>query len=248
MRRPDSPSWPTLLLSLPLVLALACRGSTAPTESRGTGERPIAGGPASDARGATTPFADAQVFFELNTTADDLGLQVFLDATGWKQVTVADPGGSQIVQLTADGNLSELGITELRFESAEPSPEEVLARFPPGTYDFRGKTVDGTPLASRAPLSHDFLPAPRFRPTNGQVVDPKNVTVTWSAPGAELVEVIVQHAELGHSFDVILSGATTQLAVPPQFLRSGEEYKIEVLAIGRNRNRTIAEGHFLTKP
>jgi hypothetical protein len=41
--------------------------------------------------GKGMPFADAEVFFEFNTTDNDLGLQVFLDAEGWRQVKISDP-------------------------------------------------------------------------------------------------------------------------------------------------------------
>lgn len=46
--------------------------------------------------------------------------------------------------------------------------------------------------------------------------------------------------------DVILSGSTRRLRVPPQFPDSGKEYKIEILAISENGNRTLAESTFRT--
>jgi len=129
-------------------------------------------------------FADAEAFIEFNTTDNDLGLQIALDAEGWRQVKVSDPDNHKIVQIMTTGPLSELGITELRFESAEPSPAEVLALFPPGEYTFRGKTVEGKKLFSEVELSHDFVSAFTFTPANGQAVDPNNTVVTWDAPGA----------------------------------------------------------------
>jgi hypothetical protein len=198
--------------------------------------------------GPQVPFADAEVFFELNTTANDLGLQIVLDAPGWKRVSVSDPRSSRVVQFTTDDSLSKLGITELRLESAEPPPAEVLALFPPGDYAFTGTTVEGQSLVGTATLAHDFLPAPTFSPSNGQVVDPNNVVVTWNAAGAERVEIIIENAGLGHLLDVIVSGSTTRLNVPPQFLTRGTEYKIEVLAIAKHRNRTLVESTFATRP
>lgn len=193
------------------------------------------------------PFADAEVFFEFNTTDNDLGLQIFLDAEGWRRVKVADPHREELVDISAKGRLSEIGITELRFESAEPSPGEVLALFPPGIYKFMGKTVEGNLLVGRARLSHDFLPAPTFSPSDGEEVDPNNTVVTWDAPGAELVEVIIESEDSDEVFDVIVSGSTTSLNIPPQFLEPGTEYKIEILVIAENGNRTIAESTFVTE-
>ena len=122
----------------------------------------------------------------------------------------------------------------------------MLALFPPGKYRFRGRSVEGEQLASNVTLSHDLLPAPTFSPSDGEVVDPKDVVVEWNAPGAEQVELIIEQDELGHVLDITLSGSSKRLRVPPQFLRPGMEYKIEILSISENGNRTIAESTFRT--
>jgi hypothetical protein len=245
------------LAVLVLMLSPGCDNPTTATKSEAdplqdsAAELELQGGGAAagldDEKGPTRPFDDAEVFFEFNTTDNDLGLQLFLDAEGWKRVKVFDPKRHEIVDFLAQGRLSRLGITELRFESAEPSPAEVLALFPAGEYRFRGRTVEGGLLVSRATLSHDFLRAPTFSPSNGEIVDPSNTVVTWNAPGAEKVELIIEHEELGHVLDVTVSGSTRRLRIPPQFLVKGEEYNIEILAISENGNRTIAESTFRTK-
>ena len=233
--------WPAPLLVL-LILP-ACEKSPTPTESAVESNQEAATALATSAH--ETPFDEAQVFFELNTTDNDMGFQVFLDAEGWKRVTVTDPRGNPVTRLLAEGRLSEIGITELRFESAEPSPAAVRSRFPAGEYTFRGLTAEGGTLVSRARLSQSLLPAPTFSPRNGQVVDQNNAVVRWNAPGAERVEIIIENTDLGHVFDVTLSG-TTRLTVPSQFLRRSTEYKIEILEIAENGNRTIAESTFRT--
>ena len=197
--------------------------------------------------GAKIPFADAEVFFEFNSTDNDLGLQVFLDGEDWEKVKVNGPGGVDVFEITATGNLSELGITELRFESAEPSPGEVLALFPPGTYRFGGKTVEGDMLIGRSRLSHDLPSPPTFTPSDQDDVDPANATVRWSAPGAELVEIIISSEEDESDFDVIVPGSTNSMDIPAQFLQPNTEYKIEILSIAENGNKTITESFFKTK-
>jgi hypothetical protein len=241
------------LAVLVLLLLPGCDKPTTPTKTESDPGSPAADVELqtaetddADVSGATVPFDDAQLFFELNSTDNDLGLQLFLDAEGWKRVRVLDPGRNEIVFLQAKRRLAKLGITELRFESAEPSPEEVLALFPPGEYRFRGRSVEGEKLASNAILSHDFLAAPTFSPSDGEVVDPKHTVVKWNAPGAEQVELIIEQEELGHVLDITLSGSSTRLRVPPQFLTPGMEYKIEILSISENGNRTIAESTFRT--
>jgi hypothetical protein len=241
------------LAVLVLLLLPGCDKPTAPTKTESDPgsaatdvELQAAETAEADATGATVPFDDAQLFFEFNSTDNDLGLQLFLDSEGWKRVRVLDPGRNEIVFLEAEGRLAKLGITELRFESAEPSPEEVLALFPPGEYRFRGRSVEGDQLASTAILSHNFPAAPTFSPSDGEVVDPRQTVVEWNAPGAEQVELIIEQEELGHVLDITLSGSSKRLRVPPQFLTPGTEYKIEILSISENGNRTIAESTFRT--
>lgn len=196
--------------------------------------------------GAKIPFADAEVFFEFNTTDNDLGLQISLDAEGWKKVKVSGPSKAKIFEIKAQGELAELGITELRFESAEPSPAEVLAKFPPGEYKFKGDTVEGGKLESIRTLSHDFVPAFSFSPSDGEEVDPDDAIVEWDAPGAELVEIIIESDDSDAVFDVIVEGDEGDLDIPSQFLEPNTEYKIELLAISENGNKTIVESTFVT--
>lgn len=233
------------LTALALLLVTACDKPT--SQSLPDPGPPEATTTELEAEASAVPFADAEVFFERNTTDNDLGLQLFVDADGWRRLRVVDPDRREMLDILSQGRLSKLGITELRFESAEPSPNEVLALFPPGEYRFRGTTIEGTPLASVATLSHDFLPAPTFSPSNGEVVDPLQTVVQWNAPGAEQVEIIIEQDELEHVLDITLSGSTRRLRVPPQFLTPGKEYKIEILAISENGNRTLVESTFRTR-
>jgi hypothetical protein len=234
--------WPTTLLTL--LLLPACEEAPTPAESVVDSSQEAAA--LSENSVGRMPFDEAQVFFELNTTDHDMGFQVFLDAEGWRRVSLRDPNGNRLLGIFADGRLSEIGITELRFESAEPSPAEVRSRFPAGRYTFRGETVEGATLVSEVTLSQRLLPAPTFSPRNGQVVDRRNTVVRWDAPGAEQVEIIIENDALGHVLDVTVSGSTDRLTIPRQFLRPGREYKIEVLSIAENGNRTIAESTFVT--
>jgi hypothetical protein len=240
--------WPAPLLAL--LLLPGCDKTPTSTDSPAPGsQEATAPETVSDLETALhgEPFDIAQVFFEFNTTDDDLGFQLFLDAEGWRRVTLHNPRANRLVQVLADGPLANLGITELRFESAEPSPEAVLRRFPPGEYVLRGETVEGGTLVSRARLSHDFAPAPTFTPRNGQLVDRRSTVVKWNAPRSEAVEVIIEQEDMGEVFDVTVTGLIDRLTVPPQFLRPGREYKIEVLSIAENGNRTIAESTFRTR-
>ncbi|HEY9015575.1 MAG TPA: hypothetical protein VIM84_10995 [Gemmatimonadales bacterium] len=233
------------LALLSLLLLPACDKSPAPTESNTTTQQGISALESSTA--AAQPFEVAQAFFELNSTFHDMGFQVFLDAPGWKHVSLTDPDGNTVFGLHTEGGLSELGITELHFESEEPAPAELKPKFPPGRYTFRGQTAAGEPMLSQVSVNQRMPDPPTVSPRDGQLVDKSNTVVRWTAPGADQVEVIIEQDELGHSLDVLVSGSTTRLTVPPQFLRTGREYKIEVQSIAENKNRTIVESTFRTR-
>jgi hypothetical protein len=236
--------WPRALL--PSLLLLACDKAPAPTEPLGSNKQEVSTQELSAATAGRRPFEVAQAFFELNTTFHDMGFQVFLDDEAWDHVNLTDPQGNAVFGIHAEGRLAKLGITELHFESEEPAPSEVRALFPSGRYTFHGRTLDGTALETTVDVSQRMPPAPSFTPRNGQVVDKSHTVVRWDATGTKQVEVIIEQDELGHSLDVLLSGTTTRLTLPPQFLRRGREYKIELQAVTENGNRTIAESTFRT--
>lgn len=233
-----------------LLLFAACDKPTTPTRSADDdGSGAAAAGvdesaAADEASAVGVPFPDAQLFFEFNATDNDLGVQLFLDAPGWKRVRVFDPGRDTIAVFIASGRLGKLGITELRFESEEPAPEEVLALFPEGRYQFRGRTVEGQHLASDVELSHELAPPPTFTPADGDEVDRDDAIVQWNAPGAESVEIIIESDEVDGTFDVVLPADAHRLRVPRQYLVPGVEYKIEILSINESGNRTLVEHTF----
>jgi hypothetical protein len=110
------------------------------------------------AKARTMPFADARLNIELNATDGDAGLQVFLDGEPWRAVSLYNPAGRKLMEITAKGPLKNYGLTELFSESSEPSfdvfPfEQFKQLFPEGVYTFRGKTIDGKQLLSTARLS-----------------------------------------------------------------------------------------------
>ena len=105
------------------------------------------------------PFPEARIFIEYNSTANDLGFHVFLDAEDWKEVEIINPNGRTIFEVEGKGGFGKLGLTELFFEGAEPSLddfplEDLLALFPEGKYTFIGTTVEGKTLISKPILTH----------------------------------------------------------------------------------------------
>lgn len=69
---------------------------------------------------------DFRLKFEVNATALDAGIQVFIDADGWRELEIFDPRGERIFRSTSQGSIKEIGGgTELFLESAEPPLSEV---------------------------------------------------------------------------------------------------------------------------
>jgi hypothetical protein len=115
--------------------------------------------------GEEIPFAEADIFLELNDTDGDLGLHALIDGDAWSRLEIEGPNERRLLFVRAIGGLARQGLTELFFESAEPSfdelaPEAFFRRFPAGTYEIEGRTLEGDVLESEVELSH-VLPAPR---------------------------------------------------------------------------------------
>jgi hypothetical protein len=142
------------------------------------------------------PFEEARLFFELNDTDGDLGIHGKIDGDEWKYLEIEDPRDRKMMHVWVRGRLRRQGLTELFFESAEPTfdeldPEKFFRRFPEGEYDIEGYTLDGEERESEVYLSHIIPAAPDGVKINGTdapedcdaelpVVDPSGgVTISW---------------------------------------------------------------------
>jgi hypothetical protein len=113
---------------------------------------------------AQEPFSVAELYFELNNTDGDLGIHSLIDGEPWQALEIEDPTERVMLQIRVANKLRRQGLTEIFFESAEPSfdelpPTQFFRRFPEGVYEISGLTLDGVELESEARLSH-LLPAP----------------------------------------------------------------------------------------
>ena len=201
------------------------------------------------------------IFFEINDTDGDAGIQLFLDGEGWDHMTLENPGGDTIFEVTATGSIGMQGITEFFFESAEPSfeeqsLEELLMLFPEGEYSFEGTTTEGESLVGEATLTHvlPIGPVLVLPAEDDDSVDPDNTVIEWQLvddpEGSEIVayEVVVER-DVGslRVFTADMGPETTSVTVPPEFMEPGTAYKFEVLAIEASGNQTISERDFETE-
>ena len=112
----------------------------------------------------------ASVFFELNHTDGDLGIHALIDGEPWKRMAIDGPSDDAHLKVKVKGRLKKQGLTEIFFESAEPtfdelSPEDFFDRFPEGDYEVSGRTLEGDDVESTSLVTH-LLPAP---PGNVQI-------------------------------------------------------------------------------
>ncbi len=125
----------------------------------------------------------------------------------------------------------------------------MLGSIPPGEYEFFGRTVEGDRLRGTAELSHALPPAPVFTPVDGDVIAATGVVIEWEAiAGLDGYELIVFSETGGGELFVELDGDATSFPIPDEFMEPGAEYKVEVLAIAENGNKTITEHVFTTMP
>ncbi len=201
------------------------------------------------------PFKIAKIYWEYNSSANDLGVHVSLDAEDWRLLRIRTPNGRSIFEVRGFAAYRELGMTELFFEGAEPSLDEfplagLLTRFPEGEYEISGRTVDGVALESDVMFSHAIPDGPY---PSAAVGPGDSVVISWTPvssppPGFPNKPInIVGYQVIVGLFQVTVPASTLSVTVPPEFvasLPSGVQ-AYEVLAIEASANQTLREGTFV---
>jgi hypothetical protein len=257
----------------------ASRDPRAPSHAeRGTAstELPSACTTSPDPRQRTTQIATAKLIIEFNSTDDDLGVHGAFDDQGWKTLCVFDPKGKPVLEVGPQGQLRDLTMAGIFFESREPPSSEfsftdLKAAFPEGQYAVWAESFDGTILVGSATFTHD-VPAPPTITSPQIAEDPRGarknpvsrddlviawdrVTKTVDAGPVNITgyEVIVtkEVADDPHGFsrptyDVHVPATVNSLSVPREFLEAATVYELEVLALEVSGNQTISVGFFKT--
>jgi hypothetical protein len=226
--------------------------------------------------GRSTRIATAKLIVEYNATDDDIGVHGAFDDHGWKRLCVFDPSGRPVLHVGPRGQLLDLTMAGIFFESREPPASEfsfadLRAAFPEGGYTVRGESFDGTMLTGSATFTHDVPAAPGITapalasdpkgtrgnpvPRTGLVVDWDQVTETVDGGPVSITgyEVIVTKEvdddPNGFSrpiYDVHVPASVDRLPVPKEFLQPNTVYELEVLALEVSGNQTISVGFFKT--
>ncbi|MGH2692377.1 MAG: hypothetical protein ACRDHM_07710 [Actinomycetota bacterium] len=224
----------------------------------------------------TTQIATAKLIIEYNSTDDDIGVHGAFDDHGWKTLCVFDPSGRAVLEVGPQGQLRDLTMAGIFFESREPPASELSfadlqAAFPEGEYTVSGESFDGTILAGSATFTHDVPAPPTINspeladdargakknpvPLDDLVVgwDPVTETIDGEPVDITGYEVIitkeVEDDPNGFSrptYDVHVPTAVNSLSVPAEFLEADTVHELEVLALEESGNQTISVGFFKT--
>jgi hypothetical protein len=201
---------------------------------------------------------EVEFFIEYNASDRDAGVQVFLDGDGWDWIEIYNPAGKKIYRFNVDNAAKKIGITELFFESSEPSFDilpfaELLKMYPEGKYEFVGQTVKGDKFESKTTFSHMIPAAPVVSPKAHSVVDPEHTVISWEPvtepKGIKIVsyQVIVERDDPLRVLDVQnLPPTAGKMQIPADFLEYDTPYQFEVLAKEESGNQTITVGFFRT--
>ena len=215
-------------------------------------------------------LTEAEIFLELNHTDGDLGLHASIDGQPWRSLDIEGPGESLLLSLVSRGRLATHGVTQLAFESAEPSfdelaPARFFRRFPEGRYEIDARALDGTEMEAVATLSHILaappgnifvagLPAadncdavlPQVRPPVHIEWDP----VTTSHPQiGKAGPVAIEKYQLfveggGAQLSLDLPPTVTRVEIPELITSLGKVFKFEIIARTTRGNNTAVESCF----
>jgi hypothetical protein len=240
--------WSVSLASIPIVLLALVL--IAPAARAAAPVRP--GAPAHPA--APSRLEESRIYIEYNSTDNDLGFHVALDGEDWRTMSIVNPDGRTIFDVAGRGPYARHGLTELFFEGAEPTLDEVplsrlLSQFPEGRYHFEGVTVDGRKIAGVGVLTHAVPAGPEV----SALVSGGGVVIQWEPVNGvpdgfpqRDIEIAGYQVIVAESFQVTVPASETQVTLPREFVESlgAGTYGYEVLAIETGGNQTITAATF----
>jgi hypothetical protein len=217
-------------------------------------------------------FSEAEIFFELNDTDGDLGIHGSIDGGPWLDLEIEGPGDRQLLNIFSRNRLRTQGMTQLFFESAEPSfdeldPADFFLRFPEGRYTIEGRAQDGGTIESTVVLSHVMANRPENVRLNGVPAaescdDPlpvvlAPVTIDWDPVTQSHPEIgkkgsikIVRYQLFvereGVNLSLDLPPTVTAFQIPAGITALGKSFKFEIIARTATGNNTAIESCFVT--
>jgi hypothetical protein len=218
----------------------------------------------------TQPFAVAELFFELNDTDGDLGTHASIDGGTWTSLEVEAPRDRDLLAIASRSSLFSQGLTQLAFESAEPSFDELdpaafFQRFPEGVYEIEAIAQGGGTFRSKVRLSHVLAAPPEARVSGLPAAESCDAAALPEVAAPVLIDwdpVTESHPEIGKAGPVRIAryqffveqGATklsldlppavTEFEIPASITAAGGVFKFEIIARTSTGNNTAIESCF----
>lgn len=179
------------------------------------------------------PDHDAQLYISTGTT------------TPMRELRLVAPGNRTIIAARFS-DARNLGQSDLRLDTPEPSLAGLRHAYPPGVYRWRGTTINGRPIAGRTLLSYALLKPPVITvPQPAQAIATTGQVVAWKPiAGARTVHVEIEQVATKRVLTVDLPSSATSLQVPDGFFTAGLEYTMDVKAVGPHGNLTVSDVTF----
>lgn len=130
------------------------------------------------------------------------------------------------------------------WRTPEPTLATLKKAYPPGTYRWSGRAVDGRRLRGTSRLRYKLLAAPVITsPSAGQNGLPtRDGAVTWQrVPGAATIHLEVETEELHRVLTVDFSGDATSFVIPDGFRLPNRPYVLDIKAVAPNGNLTVSD-------
>ena len=196
-------------------------------------------------------FDAASICVERNATDGDteIVMTAIPGDEGLKHFRVRSPDGRRVFSFDSP-DPTVLGIREFALESPEPEGDRILAAYPPGNYEFAGKSHTGAAFLSNARLSHR-MPNETviIAPATGAEVPLEDLIIQWSGvPGVSeyVLELENESADPEQSLSINLPPEATTFLVPAAWLVQGSEYQVGLATIAPNCNVVFVETTFTT--
>ncbi|MGH6934143.1 MAG: hypothetical protein ACREEE_17135 [Dongiaceae bacterium] len=176
------------------------------------------------------PFKVANIHFETNASACDMGIQIIFDTDGVFDGFVKSPKGQMIYQFRTKAGMRSIGgLTEGFLEGVEPQITELLdaplgcveedvdetialgdlfAAFPEGAYTLKGKRP-GARFEDQAILSYAIPAGPEITAPLGTtgVNDTLPLTISWNAVTGPILPDLGPVTIVGYHVIVVETGA-----------------------------------------
>lgn len=221
------------------------------------------------AQASSRPFSVAELFVELNDTDGDLGLHSEIDGGTWTSLEIEGPRDLPLLSIASRNRLFHQGLTQLAFESQEPSFDELepaafFRRFPEGVYEISALAQEGGEFESAVRLSHIMAAAP-VATVSGQPSAPCDAPFLPRVVAPVLIDwerVTSSHATIGRrgpikiaryqffleqgpkKLSLDLPPTVTEFEIPPSLTSTGGVFKFEIIARTSTGNNTAMESCF----